>query len=205
MATSKNPDARATQSSEPESRARTELRAQSSQRHAADEERYARALESINHGVYDWDIVKGSVYYSPLLRAIFGMSDDMVLTPAESGSRIHRDDLEQYRAAIVNHLKGATPRLLVEYRYLANDNTWRWARQSGIAQRAPDGRAIRLVGSTSDITDVKQRERDLAAARAEIESTREDMRTVLDNMSDGITLIDKNFNWKFSNEQFSTF
>ncbi|HWP15705.1 MAG TPA: ATP-binding protein, partial [Xanthobacteraceae bacterium] len=69
----------------------------------------------------------------------------------------------------------------------------------------PDGRAIRLVGSTSDITDVKQRERDLAAARAEIESTREDMRSVLENMSDGITLIDENFNWKFSNEQFSTF
>src|SRR5689334_3406209 len=206
MATSKKPDARATQSSaEPESGASPEARAQLSERRAADEERYARALESISHGVYDWDIVKGTVYYSPLLRAIFGMSDDMVLTPAESGGRIHRDDLGHYRKAIVDHLKGVTPRLMVEYRYLANDNTWRWARQIGIAQRAADGHAIRLVGATSDITDVKQRERDLAAARAEIEATREDMRTVLDNMSDGISLIDKDFNWKFSNAQFSAF
>ena len=132
MTTSKKPDARATQSSESETGARTEVRAQPSQQHAADEERYARALESISHGVYDWDILKGTVYYSPLLRAIFGMSDDMVLTPEESGSRIHRDDLAHYRKAIVDHLKGATPRLLVEYRYLANDNTWRWARQSGM-------------------------------------------------------------------------
>jgi len=205
MATSKKPEAGPTQSSaEPETGAR-DARAQASERRAADEERYARALQSISHGVYDWDIVKGTVYYSPFLRAIFGMSDDMVLTPEESGSRIHRDDLGQYRKAIVEHLKGVTPRLHVEYRYLANDNTWRWARQSGIVQRDPDGRAIRLVGATSDITDVKQRERDLAAARAEIEATREDMRTVLDNMSDGITLIDQDFNWKFSNAQFSAF
>jgi PAS domain S-box-containing protein len=203
MAASKNPESRATPSS-----AKPDIgdhRVEPPQQRAADEERYARALESINHGVYDWDIAKGTVYYSPLLRSIFGMADDVVLTPEESGSRIHRDDLEQYRKTITDHLKGVTPRLLIEYRYLANDNTWRWARQSGIAQRGPDGRALRLVGATSDITDVKQRERDLAAARAEIEATREDMRTVLDNMSDGITLIDENFNWKFSNEQFSTF
>jgi signal transduction histidine kinase/CheY-like chemotaxis protein/HPt (histidine-containing phosphotransfer) domain-containing protein len=203
MATSKNPEPRATPlSAKPES---DDRRVQPPQQSAADEARYARALESINHGVYDWDIAKGTVYYSPLLRSIFGMADDVTLTPAESGSRIHRDDLEKYRKAIVDHLKGATPRLLVEYRYLASDNTWRWARQSGIAEHGPDGRATRLVGATSDITDVKQREHDLAAARAEIEATREDMRTVLDNMSDGITLIDENFNWKFSNQQFSRF
>src|SRR6476469_5966149 len=173
MATSRNPEPRDTQSSAKPETDRAEARAQAPHQRAADEERFARALESINHGVYDWDIVKGTVYYSPLLRSIFGMSDDMVLTPEESGSRIHRDDIDQYRKAIVDHLKGATPRLLVEYRYLANDNTWRWARQSGIAERGPDGHAIRLVGATSDITDVKQRERDLAAARSEIESTRE--------------------------------
>src|SRR4051794_1167707 len=203
MATSKNPEPRATPLwAKPESEDRP---VEAPQQSAADEARYARALESINHGVYDWNILKGTVYYSPLLRSIFGMADDVALTPAESGSRIHRDDLEKYRKAIVDHLKGATPRLLVEYRYLASDNTWRWARQSGIAEHGSDGRATRLVGATSDITDVKQRERDLAAARAEIEATREDMRTVLDNMSDGITLIDENFNWKFSNEQFSRF
>src|SRR3954465_8548378 len=168
MATSKNPEPRATPFwDKPES---DDRRVQPPQQSAADEERYARALESINHGVYDWDIAKGTVYYSPLLRSIFGMADDVALTPAESGSRIHRDDLEKYRKAIVDHLKGATPHELVEYRYLASDNTWRWARQSGIAGRGPDGRATRLVGASSDITDVKQRDRFLPAARPEVEA-----------------------------------
>jgi PAS domain S-box-containing protein len=172
---------------------------------AGDEERFALALESINHGVYDWDILQNTVYYSPLLRAIFGMAEGQVLTPEESGARIHPDDLPQYRKAITDHLKGITPHLLVEYRYRANDETWRWARQSGIAQRGPDGHAVRMVGATSDITEDKQREQDLAAARAEIESTREIMRTILDNMNDGIALVDKDFKWRFGNEQFSKF
>ena len=172
---------------------------------AGDEERFALALESINHGVYDWDILHNTVYYSPLLRAIFGMAEDQTLTPAESGARIHPEDVEQYRTAIIDHLKGATPHLLVEYRYLANDNTWRWARQSGIAQRGADGNAVRMVGATSDITADKQREQELAAVRAEIESTREIMRTVLENMNDGIVLIDKDFRWKFGNDQFNRF
>ena len=172
---------------------------------AQDEERFALALESINHGVYDWDIVNNTVYYSPLLRSIFGMREDQTLTPEESGARIHPDDLEQYRKAIINHLRGETPHLLVEYRYLSNEETWRWARQSGIAQRGPDGHATRMVGATSDITEDKQREQELAAIRAEIEATREIMRTILENMNDGIVLIDKDFNWKFGNEQFNRF
>jgi PAS domain S-box-containing protein len=207
MATTKKPDLGPRRpSAERRSGERAAVRPRPAAGPAGDEERYALALESIDHGVYDWDIANNTVYYSPLLRGIFGMADDQTLTPEESGARIHPDDIAQYRKAIVDHLKGVTPHLLVEYRYLGSDDrTWRWARQSGIAQRAPDGRATRMVGATSDITETKQREADLAAARAEIEATREDMRTVLENMSDGITLIDKDFNWKFSNQQFSTF
>jgi signal transduction histidine kinase/CheY-like chemotaxis protein len=172
---------------------------------ALEEERARLALIAINHGHYDWDIIGKQIYYSPLLRAAFGMRDDQVLTPEESTSRIHKDDLPAYRAALVAHLKGETPRFVAEYRYLDNFEQWRWARQSGIAQRRADGVAVRMTGATVDITEDKRREQELAAARAEVESTREDMRRVLENMSDGLTLIDKNFNWKFSNEQFSTF
>ncbi|HLB85388.1 MAG TPA: PAS-domain containing protein, partial [Steroidobacteraceae bacterium] len=206
MTTKKKPERRAKRASaERESGKRAAATSRTPRARASDEERFALALESINHGVYDWDIVNNTVYYSPLLRSIFGMSPDQTLTPAESGGRIHPDDMEHYRKSIIDHLKGAAPHLLVEYRYLASDDTWRWARQSGIAQRGPGGHATRMVGATSDITENRQREAELAAARGEIEATRENMRTVLENMNDGIVLIDKDFNWKFGNEQFNKF
>jgi PAS domain-containing protein len=106
---------------------------------------------------------------------------------------------------LVAHLKGDSPRFVSEYRYLNNEGEWRWARQSGIVQRNAEGVADRMIGATVDITDEMQRERELAAARSEIETTRENMRTVLENMNDGIVLIDRDFNWKFGNEQFNKF
>ena len=50
-----------------------------------------------------------------------------------------------------------------------------------------------------DITELRQREEALAAAKEDVERTRELMQTVLDNMSDGVTLWDKDFGWQFSN------
>ena len=59
-------------------------------------------------------------------------------------------------------------------------------RQYGIARRRADGRAYRLVGATADVTEIRQGELDLQAARAETEWTREHMQALLDNMRDGV-------------------
>ena len=63
-----------------------------------------------------------------------------------------------------------------------------------------------MVGVTGDITETRQRERQLDTAKAEavaaqrdVEQAREIMQTVLDNMTDGVTLFDKDFRWRFSN------
>ena len=63
-----------------------------------------------------------------------------------------------------------------------------------------------MVGVTGDITETRQRERQLdmakaeaAAAHRDVEQAREMMQTVLDNMTDGVTLFDKDFRWRFSN------
>ena len=63
-----------------------------------------------------------------------------------------------------------------------------------------------LLAFGRDVTSLKEREEALAAAkeaaeraRDDVERTREVMQTVLDNMSDGVTLWDKNFRWMFSN------
>ena len=69
MATTKKPDLRTKRAStERRSGKNAAVGARPLNARAGDEERYALALESIDHGVYDWDIVKGTVYYSPLLR-----------------------------------------------------------------------------------------------------------------------------------------
>jgi PAS domain S-box-containing protein len=130
-----------------------------------DEERYALAMESINYGMYDWNIETDAIHYSPALRVILGLSAEDMVTPADWIDRVHPNDLPLYRRTLIEHFKGETPRFECDMRYRTGDGSWRWARQHGIALRGPDGRARRMVGATGDVTETKQRERELQSAR----------------------------------------
>src|SRR3954464_13996945 len=132
------------------------------------EERYALAMQSINYAVYDADLEGGEVYFSESLRRMLGMKlDDPAYTTGNITETIHPDDRPTYREAIVAHLRGDTPRFEIDFRFTAADGTWRWCRQHGVAVRHEDGRAYRIVGAMSDVTEERQRARELEAAKAE--------------------------------------
>lgn len=133
---------------------------------AASEQRYAQALEAVNESIYDWNLVDDTVFFSPRILALFGKTHDQLQTPEDWRALVHPDDMAGYHAESVAHLKGRTPRLVSEYRYRHGNGSWRWARQVGVAQRDANGRAVRLIGSTSDITA----EKTLAAALKESEA-----------------------------------
>ena len=61
-----------------------------------------------------------------------------------------------------------------------------------------------VLGVYRDITELKDREQALADAKEDIERTRAVMQTVLDNMNDGVILLDKDFSFVFGNDQFRT-
>ena len=170
------------------------------------ESRYALAVESISvgAGAYDVNLDTGMVYLAPALVEVLDLPEFGPVS--EFANVVHPDDRPQHTRMIAALYKGEIPRLDVEFRYRGREGTWRWARQHGIVVRDADGRARRMVGVTGDITETRQRERQLDAARAEaaaaqrdVEQAREIMQTVLDNMTDGVTLFDKDFRWRFSN------
>ncbi|MEJ0076698.1 MAG: PAS-domain containing protein [Alphaproteobacteria bacterium] len=170
------------------------------------ESRYALALESISvgAGAYDVNLDTGMVYLAPALVEVLNLPEYGPVS--EFAAVVHPDDQPQHTRMIAALYKGEIPRLDIEFRYRGSDGTWRWARQHGIAVRGPDGRARRMVGVTGDITETRARERQLhtakaeaAAAQRDVEAAREIMQTVLDNMTDGVTLFDKDFRYRFSN------
>jgi PAS domain S-box-containing protein len=119
------------------------------------QDRYALAIRAINEGVYEWDIVNGTAYFSPRVYEAIGLTPDHFKTPQDWRNRIHPDDLPNYDAALVAHFKGERDRFECDYRYRARDGSWRWARQHGVAVRDAGDRAVRMTGSTGDITDLK--------------------------------------------------
>src|ERR1700756_3739603 len=68
--------------------------------HAGDEESYALALEAVGYGFYDWNVEAGTVYHSPTLGKMLGLSPRKaaaLATPAGWANWVHPDDLPVYR------------------------------------------------------------------------------------------------------------
>ncbi len=120
------------------------------------EERYALAVRGANDGLWDWDLRSNRVYLSPRWKAMLGWGErDLTDDPTEWFTRIHPDDLERVKAGIEAHLAGEVPKVDAEHRMSHRDGTYRWVRTRGLAVRDPDGRAYRMAGSQTDITDGK--------------------------------------------------
>ena len=63
----------------------------------------------------------------------------------------------------------------------------------------------RVLTIHRDLTDIVEQEERLRAARIESEKTRETLQSVVDNMIDGVMLIDRDFQLRFINRQVNDF
>jgi PAS domain S-box-containing protein len=140
---------------DPRTRPKVRRRPQASAR-MWDAKRTDLVLRAINEGVYDWDIASDTVYYSDWVRRALGLRPEELKTPADWRNRIHPEDLPRYDAALVAHFKGRSERFDCEFRYRGGDGDWHWARQHGFCLRDRRGRAVRMIGATGDITELKQ-------------------------------------------------
>ena len=126
------------------------------------EERYALAARGANDGLWDWDLKKNEVHYSQRWKSMVGAVDSEVGTsPDEWLGRVHSEDVVNLRAQLADHLEGRVPHFECEYRIRHSSGGYRWVLTRGIAVRDSDGRATRIAGSQSDITERKRAERQL--------------------------------------------
>ena len=128
-----------------------------------EEERYKLVTRAVSEGVYDWKVTTDQLHVSDRLKSLFDFSQ-IVVRSTEWFDRVHPDDAAGYRAALRALFKGEQERLQHEYRIRIGSREYRWVRDQAIALRRSNGRVWRLVGAVSDITDEKNRARDLAEA-----------------------------------------
>jgi diguanylate cyclase (GGDEF)-like protein/PAS domain S-box-containing protein len=123
------------------------------------EERYALAVRAANDGLWDWNLKKGQIYFSPRWKQMLGYTDEEISdNPNEWFNRVHPDDLAQLRNNISVHIKGLSAHFECEYRIQHSNGTYRWMLSRGMAVIGSDKAAMRLAGSQTDITLRKQAE-----------------------------------------------
>ena len=124
------------------------------------EERFKLAMEASRDGIWDWNIETGEVYYSPSYAAMLGFGPDELPGRISTWSeRIHPENRDSAVEANTACIENRIDSFRVEFRMRTRTGDWRWilARGKAVARR-PDGRAIRLVGTHTDITDQKAAE-----------------------------------------------
>jgi diguanylate cyclase (GGDEF)-like protein/PAS domain S-box-containing protein len=120
------------------------------------EERYALAMEGSSEGLWDWDMVTGRVSPSPRLKALLGYAPgELDDAPAAWLERIHPEDLDALRGATDALRSGERPYVETVFRMRHRDGSWRWMHMRAVAVLGEDGRAVRVAGSLSDVTERK--------------------------------------------------
>jgi two-component system sensor histidine kinase/response regulator len=130
---------------------------------AKSEERFELAMRGANDGLWDYDLTSGKVYYSPRWQEMIGHAHGEIGDGLEEwASRLHPDDSDAAHAAVQAHLRGETPHLETVFRFRHGDGHYLWVLSRGLAVRDASGRAVRMVGTHTDITRRVELEHSLA-------------------------------------------
>ena len=126
------------------------------------EQRLTYAAEATGAAVWDCDLVAGTFWCSDEYNRLFGKR------PAETRhswqqwtKRIHSDDRQLVLDSIKISLDSGDARLTCEYRYQRADGSFANMLEKGHIIRDENGKALRLIGATQDITEQKQAEQRL--------------------------------------------
>lgn len=151
------------------------------------EERFDLALRGANDGLWDWNLHTNEVYFSPRWKDMLGHAEDEIGNSVEEWSaRVHPDDIDKAMACVRDHLEGRAPLYTCEHRMRHKDGHYLWILDRGIAQRDAQGKAYRMVGIHTDISERKQMER----MKSEFVSTvSHELRTPLTSIRGSLGLI----------------
>ncbi|MES2129038.1 MAG: diguanylate cyclase [Pseudomonadota bacterium] len=117
--------------------------------------RLALAVASSGAGIWDRDFTSGRISYSRAWKAMLGYAEHEVSNRIEdSYQRVHPDDLAMVQAKILAHMENRTPVYEVQHRLRCKDGSYIWVQSRGkVAARDPQGKALRMTGITTDITE----------------------------------------------------
>ncbi|MGX6648426.1 PAS domain-containing protein [Maricaulaceae bacterium MS644] len=119
------------------------------------------ALEAAHLGVWEYDAASGTVSIDPTLADLLG-APDLAGRPRpfeDIKGFAHREDAARVNADLAKLHKGERTTVRNEHRIVRPDGASVWVRADvGVAERAPDGSVLRMIGIVQDLSGVKATE-----------------------------------------------
>ena len=146
------------------------LRKRTEQQMARAKERLDLALTGSRLALWDWDLGNNRVYFNESWSSLLGAEPrESTFSGDEVAAWNHPDDRKVFDAALGNAAKGVSEEFDCEYRVPDASGEWVWVHSRGkVTQRDPTGRALRMTGTSTNVTKRKR-----AEERAEYLATRD--------------------------------
>ncbi len=149
--------------------------------------RYKYAIEGTSDGLWDWNLENNDVYFSKNWKKMIGYEDDEIENILEEWTkRIHPDDKDQTIKDIVNNQKKLSEYYQNTHRLKHKNGSWVWILDRGKTHFDDKGKAIRMIGIHSNITELKNLELTLADTKKELNQ----LKLVIDNAEIAIIIVD---------------
>jgi PAS domain S-box-containing protein len=148
------------------------------------EERLALALEVTNDGLWDWDCVSGSAYFSPHYYSMLGYEPgEFEASYASWRSLVHPDDVLDVEDEVSRHVASGQV-FEIEFRMKSKSGQWQWIMARGrVVEKDERGHAVRMVGTHMDVTARKNAEYAALRAKEAAEAANKAKSEFLANMS----------------------
>lgn len=150
------------------------------------ERRWNAALEGAGQGVWDHDVRTDTMFYSRMWRTMRGFSPHEAIDGSQEAwlARVHPEDVPRLRATVEKQDAGVEGYDTLEYRERHRDGHYIWILSRGKpVEWDAQGKAVRTVGTDTDITQLKRVEAQLAAEK-------ERLRVTLQSIGDGVISTD---------------
>ena len=124
------------------------------------ETRWQFALETAGQGVWDRDVMAGRTYYSPTWKAMLGYQADEIGHDSRAWEAfLHPKERARILALDRQCVDGESKTFEAEFRMRHRDGHWVWIHdRARIVRHDEAGRALRIIGTHTDITLRKQAE-----------------------------------------------
>jgi Cu+-exporting ATPase len=133
------------------------------------EQRLSLAIQAGKIGVWDWDVARNHLTWDASMYSLYGIRSEDFGGAYEAWRRtLHPQDRAFAEGEIQAALRGERD-FRIEFRILRPDGTVRIMQSATEVIRDAGGRAIRMLGTNIDVTDLKRTEQELEQHRRHLE------------------------------------
>lgn len=142
------------------------------------------AFHAASDGLYEFNHLTKYIYFSPKMFTMLGYEPQAPEVSYEFISNlIHPDDVEVYTTRVMEHIENRTDSYVAEIRLKASDGQWKHILSRGrCLEWDENGNAVHMVGTHSDITELKR-------AEAALRDSEERYRTLAETATDLILTV----------------